>query len=212
MIYDHIGGIRDPLKQDLAPELCRNQNKVISILIETHINHDQIHHIRNNWLGSNCMSPGDSHTKGCLRCFIWDLKVDTDPKGRFVSFKSTPSNDRVICVYAPSGYSTRKQLDRGRFFEGLQNYMENKNKGNENKIILEDFNCTMNKINRDGENKTQRLYKCCSSYALSKLIVDNGLEDLWRRENPDSPEFTCYDRSFAKDPGYTGSILISILI
>ena len=103
MIYDHIGGIRDPLKQDLAPELCRNQNKVISILIETHINHDQIHHIRNNWLGSNFMSPGDSHTKGCLRCFIWDLKVDTDPKGRFVSFKLTASNDRVLCVHAPQG-------------------------------------------------------------------------------------------------------------
>ena len=90
--------------------------------------------------------------------------------------------------------------------------MQNKNEGNENKIMLGDLNCTMDKIDRDGENKTQRLYRCCSNYALSKLIVDNGLEDLWRRENPDSPEFTCYDRSFAKDPGYTGSILISILI
>ena len=90
--------------------------------------------------------------------------------------------------------------------------MKNKNKGNENKIILEDFNCTMDKTGRYGEIKTQILYWCCSRYALSKLIVDNGLEDLWRRENPDSPEFTCYDRSFAKDPGYTGSILISILI
>ena len=79
--------------------------------------------------------------------------------------------------------------------------MENKNKGNENKIILEDFNCTMDKMGRDGENKTQRLYWCCSSYALSKLIVDNGLEGLWKRENPDSPEFTCYNRSFGKDPG-----------
>ena len=153
MRYDHNGGIRDPLKQDLALEFCKNQNKVISILTETHINHDQIHHIRNNWLGSNFFSLGDSHTKGCLSCFIWDLKIDTDAKGRFVSFKFTPSNDRVLCVYVPSGYSTREQLDRGRFFEGLQNYMENKNKGNENKIILEDFNCTMDKMDRDGENK-----------------------------------------------------------
>ena len=49
MIYDHFGSIRDPLKQDVAHEFCRNQNKVInSILTETHINHDQIHHIRNN--------------------------------------------------------------------------------------------------------------------------------------------------------------------
>ena len=87
-------------------------------------------------------------------------KVDTYPKGRFVSFKCTPSNDRVLCVYVPSGYSTREQLDRRRFFEGLQSYMDNKNKRNENKIILQDYNYTMNKMERDGENKTQRLQLC----------------------------------------------------
>ena len=65
--------------------------------------------------------------------------------------------------------------------------MQNRNERNENKIMLGDLNCTMDKIDRDGENKTQRLYGCCSNYALPKRIVDNGLEDLWRRENP---EFT----------------------
>ena len=64
--------------------------------------------------------------------------------------------------------------------------MQNKNEGSENKIILGNLNCTMDKIDRNGENKTQILYRCCSNYALSKLMVDNGLEDLWRRENPDS--------------------------
>ena len=34
-----------------------------------------------------------------------------------------------------------------------------------------------------GGNRTQRLYKCDSNYALPKIILDNGLEDLWRREN-----------------------------
>ena len=97
-----------------------------------------------------------------------------------MSFKFTPTNDKVLCAYAPSGYSAREKLDRGHFFEGLQNYMENKNKGNENNIP-EDFNFTMNKMNRDSENKTQRLYWCCSSYTLSKLMADNELEDLWRR-------------------------------
>ena len=53
-------------------------------------------------------------------------------------------------------------------------------------MILGDFNCKMDKIDWDGENETQRLYWCCYNYALSKLIVDNGLEDLWRMENPDS--------------------------
>ena len=87
MIYDNVGGIRDPLKQDLALEFCREKNKDISILNETHINHDQIHyqiHIRNNWLGPIFFSSGDSHTKGLLvllhparKCIT---EVDTDPK------------------------------------------------------------------------------------------------------------------------------------
>ena len=57
--------------------------------------------------------------------------------------------------------------------------MQNKNVGNENKIMLGDLNCTMDKTDRDGENKTQRLYRCCANYVLPKLIVDNGIEDLW---------------------------------
>ena len=79
--------------------------------------------------------------------------------------------------------------------------MQNENEGNEDKIMLGDLNCTVNKIDRDDENKTQRLCRCCSSYALSKLIMDNGFQDLWRRENPDSSEFTCYNRSFTTGPG-----------
>ena len=171
---------------------------------ETHINHDQIHNIRNSWLGPIFYSPGDSHTKGFLALLYLGLegitKVDTDPKGRFVCFNVTPSKHRVLCIYTPSGCSTREQLARGRSFEGLQNYMENKNEGNKSKIMLGDFNCTIDKMDKHGENKTQRLYRCCSNYALSKLIVGNRLEDLWRRENPDSPEFTSHDGFFGKDP------------
>ena len=50
--------------------------------------------------------------------------------------------------------------------------MENKNERNENKIILGDFNCTMDKMDRYGGNKTKRLYRCCSNYSP---IVHNGL-------------------------------------
>ena len=64
-----------------------------------------------------------------------------------------------------------------------------------NKIILGDFNCTMDKLDKDGGNKTQRLYRFRSINALSKLIVGNGFEDVWRRENLDSCEFTHNDKS-----------------
>ena len=65
-------------------EFCKSQNKDFSILTETHIKHDQIHHIRNNWLGPIFFSPGDSHKKGLLVLYHLGLEcvteVDTDPK------------------------------------------------------------------------------------------------------------------------------------
>ena len=57
--------------------------------------------------------------------------------------------------------------------------MKNKNEGNENKIKLGGFNCTVDKMEKDGRNKT--LYKCLFQKSLSKLIVDNRLDDIWSR-------------------------------
>ena len=66
MIYANVGDFKDPLKQDLVLEFCRNQNKDFSILTETYINHDQIHKIRNNQLETIFFSSGDSRTKVLL--------------------------------------------------------------------------------------------------------------------------------------------------
>ena len=86
---------------------------------------DQIRHIGNNRLSPIFFPPGETQAKGLLVLLYLGLEgvteVDTDPKGRFVSFKVTPSNDRVLCVSAPSGRRTREQLARGRCFKGLQN-------------------------------------------------------------------------------------------
>ena len=40
-----------------------------------------------------------------------------------------------------------------------------------------------------------KLCRCRITYDLWKLIVDNGLDDLWGRENPDPSEFTRCDTS-----------------
>ena len=73
--------------------------------------------------------------------------------------------------------------------------MENKSDRNDNIITLSDFNCTINKMEKDGGNKMQRTHGCGSIYSLSKLIVDKRLEDLCRRKNLHSLNFTNYDRS-----------------
>ena len=121
MIYANRGDFKDPLKQDLAFEFCANQNKDLSILTGTHTNHDEIHHKRNNWLGPIFFSPGHSHKKGLIVLLHPDLEdvteVDTDPEERFVFFKVNLSNDRVLCVYVPSGHNTREQQAVRHFFE-----------------------------------------------------------------------------------------------
>ena len=105
MIYANVGSIRDPLNQDLALDFYRKQNKYKSILTETRIKHDQILHIRNNWLGPIFHSPGSSHAKGFIAQLHPGLEgvteVDTDLKGRFVFFKVTLCNNRVLCFCAP---------------------------------------------------------------------------------------------------------------
>ena len=114
-------------------------------------------------------------------------EVDTDPKERFVSFKVTTSNEGSLFVPLQSIAPESSWLG-GAFLK----YCKIK-EGNENKKMFGVLNYTMDKNDRVGENKTQRLYRGCSNYALFKFIVDNWLEDLWRRKNSESPEFICYD-------------------
>ena len=46
----------------------------------------------------------------------------------------------------------RKKLPRRNFFEGEQNYVESKNKRNESKVILAEFNSTLDNMGMDGGN------------------------------------------------------------
>ena len=94
--------------------------------------------------------------KECFFCFIWVLKVSLRltliQKGGLRPLRLLP-----LMIESPSSsYSTREQLTReggGHFFEGLQSYIQNKSERNEKKI-LGGLNCTLDKIDRDGESKT----------------------------------------------------------
>ena len=91
------------IKELLALEFCRNQKKVFSILTETHINNDQTHHIRKNWLGSKFFSLGDAFLTQNDACpassgtWRWTLIQ----KGFFCPLSLLPLMTE-FCVYAPS--------------------------------------------------------------------------------------------------------------
>ena len=72
--------------------------------------------------------------------------------------------------------------------------MENKSDGNKNKKYLEALIVLWMKYTEMVEILTQRLQRYGSNHPLSKLTVDNGFEDLQRRNNPDSSKLTHYTR------------------
>ena len=49
--------------------------------------------------------------------------------------------------------------------------MENKNEGNENKIISGDFNCTMDKMDRYGGNKTHTFKDAVPIMPSKRIMV-----------------------------------------
>ena len=52
-------------------------------------------------------------------------------------------------------------------------------------------------MERDSGNKTDFIDVVL---IMTKLIMDNELDDLWRRENPDPSESFCYNRSSGTKP------------
>ena len=194
------GGIRYPLKLDLALAFCRKENKSINILTETHINHDQIHRIRNNWLGRISFFLGDNPRKGCFSCFIQALKVSLRltliQKGSLCYLRLLPLMTEFSFFMPLQGIAPISSSLGDVSLKEYKSIWKIKTR----EIILGGFNCAMDKMGRYGRSKTQRLYRYCSNYALLELTVDNGFEGLWRRENPDSHEFTRDSRSLDEDP------------
>ena len=124
-----------------------------------------------------------------------------NPKRRSASFKVTSSNDRVVCIYAPSRFNTSEQLVSGNSFGGQQNYMENKSDGNENKIILGDFNCTMGQMDRDGEIKHKVFIDVVPIIGCqnSSRMMGSGIYGEERTQFSLSSPSTIYP--LAQDPG-----------
>ena len=129
-------------------------------MTETFINHYEIHHIRNNWLGPILFSAGDSHTKGLPVLFYLGLKVSSRltliQNGDLRPLRLLSLMTKFSSTLPIQGILPGNNWQSGEhFFEGLQSCMENKIEGNENKIILGDFNCNMDKMDRHCGNKTQ---------------------------------------------------------
>ena len=78
---------------------------MINILTENHINHDQIHQSKNNWLGAIFFSPIDSHTKHCTENHIFFFRTSCKDG---LSKKIAPGYDLSCIIGKDDIYFCRK--------------------------------------------------------------------------------------------------------
>ena len=91
-----------------------------------------------------------------------------------MSFKITLPNNSSLCL-CPFRALHQRATDLGRFFEVLQNYMENKCEGNENKIVLGDFNITIGIMDRDDGKKTKTLLRSFQRSTIYRIYTDTKI-------------------------------------
>ena len=124
-----------------------------------------------------------------------------DLRFKIVSLKVNPS-------YAPSGHNTMEQLAKGHFFERLQNYMENKSGGNENKILLGYFNCIKGMVKTKHKEfiNVVPIIPCQNSSWIKGSRISGGRRTQILLSLPPTIDH------MAQDPQYTGPKLIYKLL
>ena len=87
--------------------------------------------------------------------------------------------------------------------------MENKSEGNENKIILGDFNSTIDKMDRNGGNKTQKLYiDVVQIMPRQNLSCIMGLKIYGEGRTQNSLSSIATIAPLAQGPGQTGGAIL----
>ena len=104
--------------------------------------------------------------KECFFCFIWVLKVSLRltliQKGGLCPLRLLPLM-RVLFVPL-QGIAPENSWLGDAFLKDYKIICKIEMREMKTKYCFGDLNCTMDKIERDGKNKTQRLYRCCSNY------------------------------------------------
>ena len=180
----NVRGLADERKRRSIFDYCRKRSD-FAVLQETH----SVREIESIWKtewGSNIVfSHGKSDARGI--CILlpcnFDYKmfnIETDEEGRYIvlDIKIEECILTLVGLYAPN-------KDSPCFFQDIHKILAN---GNECKIVIGDFNLTLNNIDRlnciSNNNKSaQIVQQMCNEYLL---------EDVWRVRNPNEKQFTWF--------------------
>ena len=112
----------------------------------------------------------------------------SDPKGKYLIFNITSTNDTVVAIYAPSGILKEKRQERRLFYYRIRILIRQYMPRGSNLIFLGDFNTTLEKLDTiSGENSDTDVQK-----ELEGILNESDLEDHWRLQNPKERVYTHY--------------------
>ena len=196
MISVNTGRIREKNRQDLVINYCKTFDTDFSILQETHVNFSHLHAIRELWDEQVIFSPERAQTCSVLvpakRGAPPKEQIITDPAGRCVLFKIKNTAEAVLALYAPSGATKERRIDRQMFIRKIKKLFYKKVTQKNNLILLGDYNATLENKDRSTGDKSF----CESQKELISLIMEFDLEDLSRCQNPNGSLYTQFhDRS-----------------
>ena len=187
----NVRGLKNDKKRRDVFSYLSSKNFDIICLQETHAEEIDRKKWEKEWRGKIFQSLGSNKSKGCA--ILLSEKMDTTivqahenlENGRLVKLEFSNDDNQqyyILCIYAPNDGEDRKQ-----FFKKLSRKIEQETNNNMCIMIGGDFNCTLN-IHKDRSN--QRKYPDVGQKELNDVIKKHNLEDIWKRRNPETKEFT----------------------
>ena len=184
VISNNVRGIRDSNKRRATFDHCRRRAKIV-LLQETHSCTKDETVWTSEWGGKIYFSHGTEMSKGvCIlvpKNFEWLVQtVKTDEGGRWVrcDFAKNEIIVTVFNIYAPNKDTPEFYAELGRELHDCS----------EHKIIMGDFNLTLEKLDRLGSTTNNNKARA----VLANLMQDFNLEDSWRIRNPTEIQFSWF--------------------
>ena len=196
----NVNGIRNSQKRNAIFSWLNDNNADIVFLQETHCNSEQDKTQWSSEWGGKCIW-STSSSSSCGVAILFKPKIDVilsnseiDIHGRYiiVDCKVDEVYSHLTNIYAPNS-----PTDRADFFVMLNKKLQQQKQltGDGYIVLGGDFNCTQNAlIDRRHDKKTDHLSitQDRGHKEIKKLMLENDLEDVWRRRNPTARKYSYF--------------------
>ena len=173
---------------------CRKQKVDIIFLQETHSTVQKEKQWKAEWGGPIELAHGSTNARGVGIFFRngFDCKISkkiVDPLGRYIALEAIINDESYFLVNI---YTPNKDSESAKFYDHLINVFKKDDRTFEDKIIVGDFNCPLNQMDKKGGIMITRQSIVDRIEEIQSVF---NLHDIWRVKNPNLKSFTWSQKS-----------------